>query len=153
MRQLGDLWERLLAFATLKKYRYILEPTAKKELSKNEKILLDECKPIEKAIAVAKENNLMVMSYFTMSFTTPTLMNKVHKSKTKEWPGGLAWRLVEELKKEYAPTDMISNVEINNRLLSLSMKHNEDPKNWGRELWRSKTNSVEGLMIPQQWLQ
>ena len=56
-----------------------------------------------------------------MLFTTPMLMNKVHKSKAKEWPGGLALKLVEELKKEYAPTDMISNVEMNNRLLSLSI--------------------------------
>ena len=48
-------WERLLAFATLKKYRYILEPTAKKELPKDEKVLSDENNSIKKAMAGAQK--------------------------------------------------------------------------------------------------
>ena len=53
--------ERLLAFATFMKYRCILDPTAKYELPKDKKLLLDLNKPIKKAMAVAKENNVMAM--------------------------------------------------------------------------------------------
>ena len=53
----------------------------------------------DKIMIKVKERNALVVASFTMAFTTQGLTMLVNKSCTDEWPGGLAYKIVEELLK------------------------------------------------------
>ncbi len=57
------------------------------------------------------------MACLTMAFTTDAVMSVVFKAKTTEWPGGLAWMVMDLMRKKYCP-------QLNN----LSMADGDDPK-------------------------
>jgi len=51
----------------------------------------------------------------------------VSKCKTKEWPEGLAYLVVRELNKRYRPRDIVSRVEMRQKLNQVKMKKGSDP--------------------------
>jgi hypothetical protein len=58
----------------------------------------------------AKKMNDLAISSLAIAFTKEGIMRLVSKSKTKEWPDGLAYLVVCELNK-CRPRDIISRVE------------------------------------------
>ena len=56
-----------------------------------------------------------------MAFTASGLINKVHKSRIEERPGGLAHILACDLLKEHQPKDRMSKVEVKVKLLEIKM--------------------------------
>jgi hypothetical protein len=54
-------------------------------------------------------------------------MAVINKSKSTEWPGGLAWNINESLIKKYRPNNIVAQAEMRQRLNAVSMKKNEDP--------------------------
>ena len=83
-------WERFQALATLKEFSVELSPQMEDLLPGTENEAINRTKEEGKTKVTAKLLNALAMSYFTMSFNSPALMNKVHKCKTKEWPSVLA---------------------------------------------------------------
>ena len=83
---------------------------------------------------LAKRQNQMAMTCFTMAFLTDGLMGLVTKSITREWPGGLAYPVVKGLMKRYRPIDTVSKVEMRQQLNRISMKCNEIVKEVLRQL-------------------
>jgi hypothetical protein len=63
-----------------------------------------------------------------MAFTTDAAMSVVFKAKTTEWPGGLAWMVMDLMRKKYRPQDMVTRAELQNKLNNLSMADGENPK-------------------------
>jgi hypothetical protein len=48
-------------------------------------------------VAKAKKRNDIAMANLTMAFTSKMTMGLVYKEQTEEWPGGLAYLVVEAL--------------------------------------------------------
>ena len=71
----------------------------------------DEKGAILEKEAVVKNTRCMVL--LVMNLATPTCRIMIHASKMKypNWPTGLAWDVIERLKKKYKPNDEISAVE------------------------------------------
>ena len=72
----------------------------------------------EKVAILEKEavvKNTRCMALLVMSLVNPTCRVMIHASKMKYpvWPTGLAWDVIERLKKKYKPNDEISTVELN----------------------------------------
>ena len=61
------------------------------------------------------------MALLVMSPVTPTWCGMIHASKMKypDWSTGLAWDVIEKLKKKYKPNNEISVVELNTRFSRL----------------------------------
>jgi hypothetical protein len=76
---------------------------------------------------LAKKRNDMVVSSFTMAFTKEGITRLVSRLKTKEWPNGLAYLVVKELNNKFRPKDIISKVEMRQRLNQVSMKKGSNP--------------------------
>jgi hypothetical protein len=71
--------------------------------------------------------NKLAMASFTMAFTREGNMRLVSKAKTKEWPEGLAYLVAQELNKKFKPNNIISKVEMRQKLKQVSMKKGSDP--------------------------
>ena len=58
----------------------------------------------EKQLRLGKKN-MLAMAHLTMAFGTEALLNKIASACTTDWPGGLAYVLIEQLKNKSAPQD------------------------------------------------
>ena len=78
----------------------------------------------EKLEKEAVKRNTKVMDLLTMTLATLTCRVIIHSSKmgNNNWSTGLAWDVMERLKKEFKPADTISTVELNSRLSKLKIK-------------------------------
>lgn len=80
----------------------------------------------EKNLRLGRKN-LLAMAHLTMAFGSEGLLNKISSACTADWPGGLAWLLMENLRTRYAPNDRMTVVERTRKLNSLKMQENENP--------------------------
>ena len=64
----------------------------------------------EKKLKIGKKN-LLAMAHLTMAFGSEGLLNKIASVSTSEWPGGVAYRLVDQLKDDCVPNDQRAGVE------------------------------------------
>ena len=64
-----------------------------------------------------------------MAFGSEGLLNKISSACTADWPGGLAWLMMDILKTRFAPNDRMTVVERTRKLNSLKMQENENPVN------------------------
>ena len=73
--------------------------------------------------------NTKAMALLTMTLVTPTCRVIIHSSKmgNNDWPTGLAYDVMERLKKKFKPDDTISAVELNSRLSKLKIKASDHP--------------------------
>ena len=55
-------------------------------------------------------------------------MNMVFNSKTAVWPSGQTWEIIQELQYEYAPTDLMGDMEQQRELEAIYMKRDANPK-------------------------
>jgi hypothetical protein len=78
-------------------------------------------------VAKAKKRNAIAMSNLTMAFTSKMTMGLVYKAQTEEWPGGLAYLVVEALKAKYISDDVITKVELRQMLGKVKMKKDDEP--------------------------
>jgi hypothetical protein len=56
------------------------------------------------------------------------MMGVVHKSKSQDWPNGLAWKITEQLEEQFAPKDLASKTELRVALNQVKMGKKEDPR-------------------------
>ena len=54
-------------------------------------------------------------------------MELIEHFKTSEYPGGVAYTIMERMKRKSRPTDRISAVEAEKELMLLNMKSDQDP--------------------------
>ena len=73
--------------------------------------------------------NTKAMALLTMTLATPTCRVIIHSSKmaNNDWPTGLAYDVMERLKKKFKPDDTISVVKLNSRLSKLKIKASDHP--------------------------
>jgi hypothetical protein len=72
--------------------------------------------------AAAKKCNAIAVMTVTLAFTTDGTMAWVYKSKTRDWPNGLAHMITDaSLKHKYQPQDTMSIVELRHQLFNKVM--------------------------------
>ena len=80
----------------------------------------------EKQLKLAKKK-LLAMAHLTMAFGSEALLNKIASASTREWPGGLAFRLVALIKEKCAPKDQMAGVERTRNLEQIALKAGANP--------------------------
>ena len=97
----------------------------------------------EKQLKLARKN-LTAMAHLTMSFGTEALLNKISAVSTADWPGGLAFKLVDLLKEKCAPRDRMAVVERTRKMNAIALKKGTDPAHLF-ELIKSVENQFSDL--------
>ena len=72
----------------------------------------------EKKKAAAGKRNVLAMAHITMALGTEALLNKVQSVCDDDWPGGLAYKLIEKLREQYQPKDRVAAVEMKRKMMS-----------------------------------
>jgi Reverse transcriptase (RNA-dependent DNA polymerase) len=120
-------WTKFRAFAMLNGFGDAIQDEPDPDLPDKWNDVIDASTESGKKQLTAKKKNDITISSFTMAFTREGIMRMVSKAKTKEWPEGVAYLIVKELKRKYRPNDIISKVELRQRLNQVSMKKGSDP--------------------------
>ena len=68
------------------------------------------------------------MAYLLSAFKNQADISLAYETMTDEWPGGLAYKVVEKLMEIYKPEDNISEVEVYEKLMEVKMNKKDDPK-------------------------
>ena len=87
----------------------------------------------EKQFRLGKKN-LLAMAHLTMAFGSEGLLNKIPSSCTSDWPGGLAFKMMDTLKVRYAPKDRMTIVERTRKLNKVTLSARENPANLFEEI-------------------
>ena len=122
-----QMWNtRFRAFATVSRFAEALAPQTMMPAREDE--LIDETTDDGRLKALAIRRNGVAMANLSMAFTSEGTMGLVqYKAMTPEWPGGLAYLVMEALNKKYRPQDTITRVELRQKLNKVAMKKNQDP--------------------------
>jgi hypothetical protein len=75
----------------------------------------------------AMERNNLAMYTLTLCLTSQGSMGFILKSRTKEYPGGLAWMVMKFMRERYAPKDRVGRVEMKRQLNAVKMGAKDNP--------------------------
>ncbi len=101
----------------------MLKPGSKDVLLANNAIPLDKTKPDEFQIIMNKNANLVAMNLLTvMLCDTDAMIMLINPTKMKDWPNGLAWKLIEKFCTKFKPGDTIVSAEQLEKLMKLTLK-------------------------------
>jgi len=120
-------WTKFRAFATAKGFVGALMGR-ETQLPARESTVLDETNDADKLRIKAKQNNSLAMAYLLSAFKAEADISLAYETMTDEWPGGLAYKVIEKLQEIYQPKDSVTEVELYARLLNVKMKPKENPK-------------------------
>jgi len=101
-------WTCFMAYAVVYKFKEALKQGGEDDLPTGKDDTIDETTDAGKKQALAKKRNVVAMANFSMGFTMEATMGILYRVMTPNWPSGLAYKVVEELKKKYQPQDTIS---------------------------------------------
>ena len=120
-------WTKFRAFATTKG---VVAALLGKEadLPSTESEVLNESSDADKPKIKARNRNSLAMAYLLQAFKAEADISLAYETMSDDWPGGLAYEVVEKLLEIYKPKDNITEVEVYERLLDVKMKNKEDPK-------------------------
>jgi hypothetical protein len=120
-------WAKFKAFATLNGFSEAIQIEPNPDMPKKYTNNIDISTKDGKWQYGAKRMNDMAISSLNMAFDKEGIMRLISKAKTKEWPEGLAYLVVLELNKKFKPNDIITKVEMRQKLNQVSMKKGSDP--------------------------
>ena len=113
-------WVRFHAFAVMRGFARALKDDP--SMPENDTVI-----PADEEAKLAKKANEVAMASLTMAFKTDAMLNVIFKTMTTAWPGGLACKVVDELKRQFQPEDIMSRVELRRSLNKIQMKKGTDP--------------------------
>ncbi|KAL7571064.1 hypothetical protein ACA910_003778 [Epithemia clementina (nom. ined.)] len=116
-----------MAYATVYRFNKAGGKTAETDLPASQAAAdaLDPKKDVAE-LAAARRNEI-AFANLTMALRSQQCVGLLRKAKTTAWPQGLAWKVVDQLHKKFAPTDMASKIEMRKMINNVSMKPHEDP--------------------------
>ena len=120
-------WTRFKAYASVFSFSQAIKPGGEEHLPESEFEELDETTETGKKKIEAKKRNTVAMANLTMALTTNNALSIVYKSMNDEWPGGLAYKVIEDMLERFQPHDIISKAELRRMLGKVSMKKKDDP--------------------------
>ena len=120
-------WTKFKAFATAKGCVSALlgrdadlPDTYDEELDESDS---DDMKKIK-----ARIRNDLAMAYLLNAFKSEADISCAYESMDDDWPGGLAYKVVESLLDIYKPEDTVTEVELYAKLLTVKMKKTDNPR-------------------------
>ena len=112
-------------------------------LPANDAILLDKTNPKKFQFFVDKNANLVVTNLLTvMLCDMDAMIMLIDSTKTKNWPNGLAWKLIEKLCTKFKLGDTIAAAEQLEKLMKLALKKNQDPEYLESKIVSLKTSKL-----------
>ena len=120
-------WIRFQAYSRVKGFNVALRKSADLPVKEEDVDALDASNVNEKKKIVAVKKNALAMAHITMALGSESLLNKVNTVSSDEWPGGLAYKLIESLKEEYQPEDRVATVEMKRQMSKVKMRKYEKP--------------------------
>jgi hypothetical protein len=120
-------WAKFKAFATLNGFSEAIQTEPNPDMPKKFTKIIDISTEDGKRQYGAKRMNDLAISSFIMAYNKEGIMRLINKAKTKEWPEGLVYLVVLELNKKFKPNDIITNVEMRQKLNQVNMKKGSDP--------------------------
>ena len=133
-------WVRFQAYAVMKNFSRALKVDP--SLPSN-----DTVAPETDKAKLAKKANEVAMASLTMAFKTEAMLNILFRAMTKDWPGGLAHKVVAELKRQFQPEDIMCRVELRRSLNKISMQKGQDPAKLFEQLYSIQNRSK--IEIPE----
>ena len=107
-KETWPLWYmQLQAYAGLMRFGQAVTGTKEDDLPSTETESADDT---EEEVA-ARRRNMQAIYAFTMAFDGTTAMTFLLKAKSKEWPSGEAWRVIDSIKKRYQPKDTFAAIQ------------------------------------------
>jgi len=120
-------WTKFKAFATAKQVMQALvgkEP----DLPNTEKEVLDLSLAADVKKNKARIRNNIAVAYLLSSFKAQADICLVYETQDEDWPGGLAYKVVQKLMEIYMPIDTVTDIELETKLMAVTMKPKDDPK-------------------------
>ena len=134
-------WVRFSAYAVMKNFSRALKIDPSLPES-------DEAVPSSDDAKLAKKANEVAMASLTMAFRTDAMLNVIFRSMDKSWPGGLAYKVVDELKRQFQPEDIMCRVELRRSLNKISMSKGQDPAKLFEQIYSIQNRSK--IEIPEE---
>jgi hypothetical protein len=88
---------RFQAYARVKGFSSALKKNVDLPDTEEEIGSLDQTQPTQKKKITAGKKNVLAMAHITMALGTDTLLNMVNTVCDDNWPGGLAYKPIEDL--------------------------------------------------------
>lgn len=104
---------------------------------------LDPNDTVKAEILNVMAKNDMVMGYINSGLTLIQHRNCVSGAKSIEFPYGIAYMALNELREYFIPAGTMTKAGLKKMLRQVNMKGNRDPKNLGRELIRVRSMFIE----------
>jgi hypothetical protein len=104
-------WTRFMAYAGVHGFIQALKIGGESDMPDKEETVLDATDDVDKKKIAAKKRNAIAMVHLTMALTTEGSMALVFEAMDKNWPAGLAHKVVETMFQEYQPRDIMTRVE------------------------------------------
>ena len=133
-------WVRFSAYAVMKNFSRALKLDKSLPAS-------DEVEPETDEAKLAKKANEVAMASLTMAFRTDAMLNVIFRSMNKDWPGGLAYKVIEELKRQFQPEDIMCRVELRRSLNKIKMQKGSDPAKLFEQIYSIQNRSK--IEIPE----
>lgn len=122
-------WKRkFMAFARLKKFANALINDSNLPESAVMEAKLDPTDPDEKKQIDAVQQNELAVAYLQLALSCESANRCLTETESKDYPQGRAKQAMDNLTKQYVPTDTIAMTILRTRLNNLEMKDNDDPK-------------------------
>jgi hypothetical protein len=132
------LWlVRLQAFAVMKKFSRAIQEAGDADLPAEEKLFNADAAKKKKEEQALKEN-AYAFAYLTIAITSEKLLGVIKAAKTTKFPNGLAFMVMNALKKKYMPQDMVTKVELRQESMRIKMSGKEDPSTLFEQLAKVK---------------
>ena len=84
-----------------------------------EATVLNKSVDADKPKIKAKERNCLAMAYLLNAFKAEADVSLAYETMTDDWPGGLAYKVVDNLFAVYKPANDVTEVEVYERLLQV----------------------------------
>ena len=126
-------WTKFRGFAVAKGVSVVLSKKTV-ELPATEGTILDDSKPDEKRMIEHRKLNAFLMAYLTNAFQKQQDLLLAYKTMNKEWPGGKGYEVIEKMLVKYRPQDVVTDVELHQKLNGIMMSKKENPDNMFEKL-------------------
>ena len=120
-------WMRFKAFAQVTGFIDAIGHEPDPNLPDSETVAVDASTIDGKKAAKAKRSNGIAMAHLTIAFTSDLLVGIINNSCDRNWPGGLAYKVVELLFGRYVPQDVVAKVELRQAMNAVMLGREDDP--------------------------
>jgi Reverse transcriptase (RNA-dependent DNA polymerase)/Zinc knuckle len=146
------LWlVRFQAFAVMKKFIGAIQQMGDANLPVEETVFDTDAAKKKKEEQALKEN-AYAFAYLTIAITSEKLLGVIEAAKTTTFPNGLAFMVMNALKKKYMPQDTITKVELRQELMRIKMSVKEDPATLFEQLAKVKARCASAKLDSEEMI-